>query len=234
MYTLKKTSNDGKQYFYTSKEWRRLVEYLKAERMQGEGFIRCSVCGEPIYKSYKLIAHHKQHLTEDNVNDISVSLNPDNIVFVCHECHNKEHNRSGAYKKREVHLVFGPPYAGKSDFIKKRFIAGDIIIDVDALFECLSMQNRSVHPVNILRNVLDVRAFLIDEIKTRRGGWNNAWIVGTYPSKSEREKLIRDCAIRPECVHFIDATLEECKARAREEGVDGFDEIIEKYFNKRC
>ncbi len=33
--------------------------------------------------------HHIVELTPDNINDINVSLNPDNLLSLCHDCHTK-------------------------------------------------------------------------------------------------------------------------------------------------
>ena len=38
--------------------------------------------------------HHKIHLTADNINDASVTLNWDNLELLCKECHDIAH-RSG-------------------------------------------------------------------------------------------------------------------------------------------
>lgn len=35
--------------------------------------------------------HHKIRLTPENVNDPEISLNQDNLMLLCNECHNKEH-----------------------------------------------------------------------------------------------------------------------------------------------
>ena len=37
------------------------------------------------------ILHHKTWLTPDNINDPMIALGWDNLEFVCHDCHNKEH-----------------------------------------------------------------------------------------------------------------------------------------------
>lgn len=33
--------------------------------------------------------HHVIELTPDNINDISIALNPDNLISLCHDCHTK-------------------------------------------------------------------------------------------------------------------------------------------------
>ena len=37
------------------------------------------------------IVHHKTYLNDINVNDPNISLNWDNLEYLCIECHNKEH-----------------------------------------------------------------------------------------------------------------------------------------------
>lgn len=38
------------------------------------------------------IVHHKVLLTPMNITDPNVSLNPDNLYYVCKDCHEKEHS----------------------------------------------------------------------------------------------------------------------------------------------
>ena len=37
--------------------------------------------------------HHIVHLTNDNVDDPNISINLDNLILLCKECHNKIHGR---------------------------------------------------------------------------------------------------------------------------------------------
>ena len=37
--------------------------------------------------------HHIKRLKINNVNDVSICINPDNLELLCKDCHNKEHNR---------------------------------------------------------------------------------------------------------------------------------------------
>lgn len=46
----------------------------------------CERCGKPGY-----IVHHKVELNPININDTEVSLNHDNLEYLCFECHNDEH-----------------------------------------------------------------------------------------------------------------------------------------------
>ena len=73
--------------FYSSKEWEKLRKLIAQERVDADGNIICAHCGKPIVKAYDMIGHHKIALTEENVNDATISLNPENIDLVHHRCH---------------------------------------------------------------------------------------------------------------------------------------------------
>ena len=75
--------------FYKSVKWHRLRNSVKAR-----AFGLCEICGQP-----GTIAHHEVVLTENNINKPEISLNPDLLVFVCQDCHNRIH--SGTGKTRE-------------------------------------------------------------------------------------------------------------------------------------
>lgn len=35
--------------------------------------------------------HHIKPVTEENVNDDTITVNPDNLVSLCHRCHERRH-----------------------------------------------------------------------------------------------------------------------------------------------
>ena len=201
--------------FYHGKEWRKLVEAIRIERVNEDGQLICEYCGKPIVRKYDAIGHHKVELTEENVNDFEVSLNPDNVVMVHHACHNRIHDKLG-YSRREVYLVYGPPRAGKTTWVRENMTEGDLVVDMDNVWECVSMCDRYVKPKRLNAVVFKVRDVLIDAVKYRLGRWHNAYVIGGYPLSSERERLCRELGAREV---FIDATMEECIQRA--EGMEG-------------
>ena len=201
--------------FYHGKEWRKLVEAIRLERVNEDGQLICEYCGKPIVRKYDAIGHHKVELTEENVNDFEVSLNPDNVVMVHHACHNRIHDKLG-YSRREVYLVYGPPRAGKTTWVRENMTEGDLVVDMDNVWECVSMCDRYVKPKRLNAVVFKVRDVLIDAVKYRLGRWHNAYVIGGYPLRSERERLCRELGAREV---FIDATMEECIQRA--EGMEG-------------
>ena len=44
----------------------------------------------------------KSYLTPENILDPSVTLNFDNLEFLCHDCHNREHGRIKIPKRYEI------------------------------------------------------------------------------------------------------------------------------------
>ena len=58
-----------------------------------DNYIICAQFANGITKKYDCIGHHEHELTEDNVNDVMISLNPENIKLIHFKCHNKVHER---------------------------------------------------------------------------------------------------------------------------------------------
>lgn len=216
--------------FYRSDEWRRLLKQLRLERLNDQGEIICDYCGKPITRAYDLIGHHVEELTEENVNDFNISLNPNNIQFVHHRCHNYIHNKLG-YSMREVYLVYGAPMAGKCSWVKDNAQEGDLIINIDDIWECVSGCERFIKPNRLKSVVFKVYETLLDAVKYRLGKWNNAYIIGGFPLQSERERLCRDLAARE---IFIDVSQEECLARLAADDmrskIDDYDQFILDWF----
>lgn len=197
--------------FYCSDAWRNLREIVINERTDADGFIRDEVTGEPILNRYDVILHHKIPLTEGNVNDAGIALNPDNLMVVSHKTHNKLHDKFG-YVRKEIYLVHGSPYAGKHKFVRESMSEGDLIVDIDSIWECVSGKNIFSKPARLNAVVFGVRDYLLDCVRVRRGKWNNAYIIGGYPLVSERDRLRAIYGARG--VH-IDTGREKCEERVK-------------------
>lgn len=185
------------------------MQVLKMERVNENGEIICEYCKHPIIKAYDIIGHHKNELTEENVNDASIALNPNNVALVHHRCHNYIHDKLG-YKGRKVYLVYGAPLAGKSSWVDVNKNEGDLIIDIDSIWEAVSGCNRYIKPNRLKTVVFKVRDTLYDSVKYRVGKWLNAYIIGGFPLQAERERICREMGAEE---IFIEASKEECLAR---------------------
>ena len=195
--------------FYKSEAWEKLRQLLTQERLDADGNIICAYCGKPIVRKYDIIGHHKIHLTEENVNDAQISLNPDNIDLVHHRCHNKIHEKFG-YKRKEIYLVYGSPMSGKTTWVQENKAEGDLIIDMDSIWQCISGCPRYTKPARLNAVAFATRDFLMEQVKMRNGKWNNAYIIGGFPLTSERERLAKIHGARE---IYIESTKEECLAR---------------------
>lgn len=197
--------------FYTSKPWRDLSYTLKISR--GGKCERCGWVAVTNEDRKKLIGHHKVELTEANISDPSVSLNPDLIEIVCLDCHNKSHHRFGHAK--QVYIIWGSPLSGKSTLVSELIRYGDIVLDVDRLWEAVTMQPAYVKPTNVRFNIFALRDNLLDQIKTRHGQWYCAYIIGGYPDANERDRLAKTLGAE---LIYCEATEQECCDRRRESG----------------
>lgn len=193
--------------FYKSNQWRDLVNLLKLERVNKDDYVVCERCGKPILKPYDCIAHHKIELTNDNVNDVNISLNPDNIELIHFKCHNKDHKRFGYENQRKVYIVYGAPYAGKSEWVRSVASYEDLIVDINDIYQMISVNERYDNVQRLKANVFGVRDCLIDMIATRRGKWKDAYIIGGYPLFMERKRLADKLGAE---LIFIDTDELEC------------------------
>ena len=67
--------------FYNSKQWQQVRDYV----LRRDRYL-CTRCGDPAEE-----VHHIERLTPENVGDPSVSLNSDNLISLCRDCHFREH-----------------------------------------------------------------------------------------------------------------------------------------------
>jgi hypothetical protein len=195
--------------FYNSKAWTDFRKIIIAERNN-----ICEECGKFILESKHITIHHIKELTLENVNDYNISLSEDNVKVVCHKCHNDIHERFGARKVKErgIYIVYGAPCSGKTTYVLDNKNNDDLVIDMDSLYEAITLLPRYNKPDKLKYNIFAMRNLLIDNVKTRYGNFNSAWIIGGYPKKYDREKLARDLGAE---LIYIKADKAECLERLK-------------------
>ena len=219
--------------FYSSDIWRAFRRQLIDERTNKEdGILYSEYSGTPLINSYDIIAHHIKPLTTANVNDYSVSLNPENIMLLSPREHNEIHKRFGYCTQRKVYLVYGAPCSGKTSFVNNAKGNSDIIVDIDNIWQCVTGGERYYKPNALKRNVFALRECLLDTIKRRAGNWERAWIIEGAPFRSAREDYINKYGA--ELIH-INADKATCLMRLQNDkeraGVyDEWKKYIEDYF----
>ncbi|EOY7134469.1 TPA: HNH endonuclease [Clostridioides difficile] len=91
-YNLKKR-NKEKQLFYNSKEWKSISKVI---RNRDKGL--CLLCLDNKRLNYYDVVHHVVELEEDRL----LALSKDNLLCLCHNCHNKVHSQYKVGDKKEV------------------------------------------------------------------------------------------------------------------------------------
>ncbi len=66
--------------FYNSKEWQITRDYI----LKRDNYL-CR-CGKPATE-----VHHIEHLSPSNIGDVTITMNPKNLISLCRECHFEEH-----------------------------------------------------------------------------------------------------------------------------------------------
>ena len=218
--------------FYVSDEWRTLRALLIQERTNpADGILYDEHSGLPLINSYDIVAHHKVPLALQNVNDFSISLNPENIMLVSQRSHNEIHARFGFCTERKVYLVHGAPCAGKNTFVNGIKGNSDIVVDLDNIWQCITGGERYHKPNALKTNAFILRDCMLDMVKTRAGKWERAFVLTGAPRKGDRERQIQ--ALGAEPIH-IDTTKEVCLERLHSNpqgrNVQEWARYIEDYF----
>lgn len=220
--------------FYNSVEWRKFrLDLINKRTNKTDGVLYDEHNGKPLLKAYDIVLHHIKPLTMQNVNDFSVSLNPDNILIVSQQSHNEIHARFGYVAERKVYFVYGAPCSGKTTFVNNVKGNSDLILDMDNIWECITGQ-RYNKPNALKTNAFTLRDCLMDMIKTRAGKWERAYVISGSAVKSERERLIASLGAEP---IFIQESKITCLKRLAtdnkrtEEQKKEWTEYINRWFN---
>jgi len=218
--------------FYKSDAWINFRELYIVKRIKKENGSYCDYCGKSIDSSSDTELHHVEELTPDNYQDPLIALNEDNIKQLHKGCHNSYHKHAKQKAKRAF-IVYGPPCAGKNYYVNNRLWPGDIIVDMDSLYQAVSGRPRYDKPDILLFTILNLQDHLFDVIETRNGKWDNAWIIGGYPDKYKRERLAKRLGAE---IIYIETTQEECISRLvldpeRSHRIKEWSKYIAKWFD---
>lgn len=83
--------------FYDSGEWKKVRKSV-LER----DFYTCQECGRPDCNT----VHHIKPITEMNITNPLITLNPNNLETICRDCHDRIHERGQYRKQYERRFVF--------------------------------------------------------------------------------------------------------------------------------
>ena len=199
--------------FYCRQDYLTLAQSCKVK----SGGI-CARCGD-VFDIAELRPHHKIELTLDNIDDVNITLNPANIEVLCHDCHNATHARFGyAVGAKRVYLVYGSPLAGKRDYVYSVATRNDIVVDLDSIHSAICVCGQYDKPDATKRVAFNIRDYILDEIRTAtpRRRWQDAYIIGTYPDRIDRDRIAREYPADVINLVHINTSKAECIKRAHE------------------
>lgn len=96
-------ARDFAEAFYHSAQWRHCKETFISIRHAADGGM-CERCHHEPGK----IVHHRTHITPDNIGDPDITLNLDNLMYVCINCHNIIHGYAPDLPDRMIRYEFAP------------------------------------------------------------------------------------------------------------------------------
>lgn len=218
--------------FRSSEQWRmaRLVAIDNATNDKGQ--IMCSHCNRPIIAKYDCHVHHIIPINNSNVNDYDISLNQDNLTCVHHRCHDEIHERFGFNQKRII-FVWGSPCSGKNKWVRDNATCNDLILDLDSIYQAITINDRYVKPNTISSMVFALRDTFYEQI-VMRSFTNNVYILSTEARLMPRERLIQRLGVDE--VIYIDTPKDQClynlyNDESRVHCIKEYEGYINKFFD---
>lgn len=129
-----------------------------------------------------------------------------------------------------VYLIYGSPCSGKSTYIKEHMKRGDLVCDIDLIYQSISGQNPHDADLYVHEIALKLMNDLLDIIRNRDGGWHDAYVVSIANTNEKVKKEME--RVNADEVIFIDTPYEVCMARAKERPLY-FQWLIQEWFETR-
>lgn len=229
--------------FYAGPDWSACKGQVLNERIRG-GAVYCEHCGEVILKNFNpkernnagaMVFHHKRPLlTVGDANNAAISINPRNIAILHWQCHNVVHGRfsgQNTQPEQKVYLITGAPCSGKTTFARERMQAGDLILDIDDIWQQISGQPRYTKPSSLKPVVFKTRDAQEEQVRMRAGTWRNAFIIKSLPLPMDRAREAEKLGAE---VITLDTSKEECLERLHNNpngrNVAEYEGFINNYF----
>lgn len=229
--------------FYNSKHWKQCRDSYIANRTNVDGG-SCEGCRDAVGEEL----HHITELTISNISEAGITVDHNNLKWLCKDCHFKEHRRiivegfnkrkvhtmvndagyyfddSGEMRQAKTYIVWGSPASGKTTYVRNNIMQGDLVVDLDLIKQSISMRDRSNVQSNLLPVAIGMRDYTYNMIENGSVDCKNKWVIASLPNKAERLALAD--RLGAELIH-INSDYIECIKR-----VDSDEERKDKVFEK--
>lgn len=234
--------------FYKGQDWVNCKAQVTQARLKKDGALYCELCGKPLVKNFNpnernnskaIVYHHIKYLNNSNVNDASIAINPANIMLLHWSCHNIIHGKQqqmidAKNAEKKVYLITGASCSGKTTFVRERIQEGDIVLDIDDIWQTVSGMPRYTKPNSLKPIVFNLRNEIKDQIAKGAGTWRNAFIIESLPLATDRKREAERYKAHNVELITMDATREECLQRlyANPNGrnIKDYEEYINNYY----
>lgn len=127
-----------------------------------------------------------------------------------------------------LHVIIGPPCAGKSTYAQEHMQEGDVVVDFDALAHALGATERHNSQGAPREAAFKARTAVIDYLVTNSKRVNG-WVIHSTPSEAQMRRYDE---IGADIIE-LDPGMDECLRRAEQDGrPDGTAESIRQYYEK--
>jgi 5-methylcytosine-specific restriction enzyme A len=231
--------------FYNSKSWIKTRESYIAS-VHG----LCEGCLEKGKLRPGYIVHHKKEITPENVTDSYITLNFNNLQYLCLDCHNKIHlhdgsvlpndlqfdingdlveSKSGGHMK--VVVVHGAMLSGKTTYVRDRITKDDIVFDYDEIAKALTYGHATKGTKLLIHDyIMDFRRLIIERIKNETS-IKTLYFITTNVTNELKHFLFK---LNPTYI-YMDVSEEECLRRLyadnSRENNEMWERIIREWFD---
>lgn len=114
-----------------------------------------------------------------------------------------------------IYLVYGPPCAGKTTYAQQHMKDTDIIVDIDRLYSCLTINPLYTKPDILSDFMWGVLWKIMGECLENIPEYSDCYLVGGFPDKKRREQICKTYQAKE---IFIFEEIDICLARSKHEG----------------